>query len=387
MSVRHLTYGATFIVLFALTVALTFAMYKDEFSSKVPVTLMSDRAGLTMDVGAVVKLRGVEIGRVNKVKSDGEGARLELQIDSKYQKLVPSNVSAQIIPPTAFGAKYVQLTMPTRAADPAIKANGVIGANHVTVEVNDAFENLMGILDAAHPVEFNNALTSLAQAVDGRGEELGQLITKIDTYLASFNPQLPTLSADIKKSVTVLDAYAKLTPDLIKLGGNLSTTSDTLVDRRASLDAFILSLTKVSDKTGKFVDDNGKQLTTTLKVLDPVQKVLARYSPELPCTLEGLVLDNGFSEKSIGGVKPGVNTVTRLQPSDDPYTNPNNLPKVSENSGPHCFGLPTVSKAEGEKPNPVFDVGASPNSGPPNTAAEDLATTFFGVLAGLVNLG
>ena len=386
MSLRYLTYGVTFLVLLALAFVFTFALYKDAFSSSVPVTLMSDRAGLTMDTGAVVKLRGVDIGRVSAVTSAGDGARLSLEIETKYQKLVPSNITAQIIPPTAFGAKYVQLTDPVSAAEP-IKANGVIGSDHVTVEVNDAFENLMKVLDAAHPLEVNNALTSLATTLDGRGEELGQLITKIDRYLASFNPELPTLAADLQKSTKVLDTYNTLTPDFINLAGNATTTANTLVDRRASLDAFILSLSKVSNKGQTFIDNNGKQLTTVLKTFDPVGKVLARYSPMLACTLEGLVIDNKYAERAVGGTNPGISSYTILQPSDDPYTYPNDLPRVDENGGPHCYGLPHVSKSEGEKPNPKFSTGTDPNTGPPPTAAEDLATTFFGVLAGLVNLG
>ena len=44
------------------------AIFGGTFSSYVPVTLTSDRAGLVMEPGAKVKLRGVQVGRVAAIQ-------------------------------------------------------------------------------------------------------------------------------------------------------------------------------------------------------------------------------------------------------------------------------------------------------------------------------
>lgn len=385
---KHLTYGIAFIALLALVVALTVALYKGSFKSTDGLTLNAQRAGLTMDSGAPVKLRGVQIGRVTRVASAGDGASIGLEIDSKYLKLIPSNVTAQIVPPTAFGAKYVQLSAPTGAVTDPIRSGATIGADHLTVEVNSTFEHLMDVLHAVNPLELNNALSSLADGLAGRGTELGQLISQIDVYLNGLNPSLPNLSADLPKLASVLNTYQGVAPDLLRTAGNATVTSNTVVARQASLDALFLSLTHFSASTSKFLNTNGKPLSTLLDYLDPVTQTAARYAPVLPCTLSGLVVTGNLAIPAIGGQGPGIYTYTRLQPSDDPYTNPKNLPKLGEDSGPNCDGLPNVSQAESTQTFPKYDTGANPSEPagtPGSTSGNPLATTLFGTLAGILS--
>ena len=49
-------------------------MFAGTFKSYVPVTLTSDRAGLVMESGAKVKMRGVQVGRVSSVGTAKDGA-------------------------------------------------------------------------------------------------------------------------------------------------------------------------------------------------------------------------------------------------------------------------------------------------------------------------
>lgn len=384
---HNLTLGFSFIAVLLVVVALTYASYEQKFTKVVPITLKTDRAGLTMDSGNVVKLRGVEVGRVSSVHADGNGATLTLAIVPKYMRLIAADSTAQIVPPTAFGAKYVQLEAPSARTMTPIAANAVIDANHVTVEANDAFQNLMSLLRAADPLDVNKALTALSQGLDAKGAQIGALIDQINSYLTSFNPSLHALEVDLPRLAGVADSYAKLTPDAVKLLGDATTTSDTLVARQASLDAFLLSLTSFSDNTGAFLKTNQASLANVLNLLDPTTQTLARYSPEFPCLIQGLAVFNKHAEIEVGGVKPGINTYTILRPDNTsvPYTYPKNLPVLGEDRGPSCWGMPDVSAAEAAQPDPDFGLGANPYSASTAKGSQtSLATTLFGNLAGLV---
>ena len=59
---REFAYGVTFLVILGLLVVLTVALYRRSFADTVPITIESDRAGLTLDAGTPVKLR---IGRAH----------------------------------------------------------------------------------------------------------------------------------------------------------------------------------------------------------------------------------------------------------------------------------------------------------------------------------
>ena len=51
------------------TIVLTSALFSGSFKSYVPVTVITDRAGLVMDRGGKVKMRGVQVGRVSEIIS------------------------------------------------------------------------------------------------------------------------------------------------------------------------------------------------------------------------------------------------------------------------------------------------------------------------------
>lgn len=387
---HHTSLGVSFLAVLVVIALLTFASYEQKFTKVVPITLKTDRAGLTMDAGNLVKLRGVEIGQVSSVHADGPGAELTLAIKPKFVKLVASDATAQIVPPTAFGAKYVQLDPPVGNGWTPIAAHAVIDTSHVTVEANDAFANLMALLKAADPLDVNKALTALSQGLDAKGQQIGTLIDQINSYLTSFNPSLKALNVDLPRAASVADSYNKLTPDLVRLLKNTTTTSDTLVARRASLDAFLLSLSTFSDSTGNFLAINQAPLANVLNLLDPTTRTLARYSPELPCLLQGLAVFNQHAEREVGGTEPGgIDTYTVLRPTTDaekPYTNATNLPVLNEDRGPGCWGLPTVSSSEAAQHDPPFGLGANPYTGTGTRAStqSSLASTLFGVLPGVV---
>ncbi|UUW90722.1 MCE family protein [Pimelobacter simplex] len=384
---RQVVYGFIFLALVAALIAGTIAKYRGAFDDNVLVTVEADRAGLTLASGAPIKLRGVEIGRVGKVESDGEKVRIELKIDADKVDRVSADVTAQIVPPTAFGAKYVQLTPPADSGGGAkIRAGAVIPADRVTVEVDEAFENLTKVLDVARPAEVNSALTAVAGAVEQRGELIGALITQTDAYLRSFNPSLRTLSADLRVADDVADVYAIARPDLVDALAQAGTVSQTLVKQQASLQALERSLTGFSDSAGTLLRDSEQGLVTSLRLLQPVSAVAERYSPELPCLLMGLASANKLAEAAVGGTHPGVTTYTRVVPGRDPYTYEENLPQLGADNGPACYGLPYVTPEEGMVPPPSFRSGANPYVGPQPTPSQAVVDTLLGLLKGGTNL-
>jgi phospholipid/cholesterol/gamma-HCH transport system substrate-binding protein len=400
---RQVVYGFLFVALIGLLIVGTIAKYRGAFEDNVVVTVRSDRAGLTLASGAPIKLRGVEIGRVGRIDSDlgaGDGGgqvSIELEIDADKVDRVPADVTAQIVPPTAFGAKYVQLTPPADGdgagaggggggGGERIRAGAVIPADRVTVEVDEAFENLTKVLDVARPAEVNSALTAVAGAVEERGELIGDLITQTDTYLRSFNPSLRTLAADLRVADDVADVYDVARPDLVGALTQTGEVSATLVRQQASIRALERSLTGFSDQADILLRSSQHGLVTSLGLLRPVTDVLERYSPELPCLVLGLASANKLAEAAVGGTHPGVTTLTRVIPGRDPYTYEENLPDLGADNGPSCYGLPYVDAQEGRATPPSFRTGANPHVGPQPTPSQAVLDTLLGLVKGGANL-
>jgi phospholipid/cholesterol/gamma-HCH transport system substrate-binding protein len=98
----------------------------------------------------------------------------------------------------------------------------------------------------------------------------------------------------------------------------------------------------------------------------------------------GLAGVNKLAENAVGGTNPGVTTITRIQPAAEPYRYPENLPVVGDHRGPGCFGLPYVDASEARQPSPTLRVRVQPARGSGTTPQQDVSTTLFGALAGLV---
>ncbi|MGH3585205.1 MAG: MlaD family protein, partial [Pseudonocardia sp.] len=111
-AMRHRLLGVVFVAALVAMVGLAVGRYAGVFESPVPVTLRVERAGTQLAERADVKVRGLEVGEVSAVTTDGTGATVELALDPEKVDLIPANVSAQLIPKTLFGERYVSLVLP-----------------------------------------------------------------------------------------------------------------------------------------------------------------------------------------------------------------------------------------------------------------------------------
>lgn len=349
--------GLTAVVAVLGLIALSVAVFQQRFTDTEPVMVSASRAGLLMSPGAMVKTRGVQVGTVGAVLNVPTGARLRLDIESEHLDAVPATVVANIVPTTLFGSKYVELVAPSHIGA-SIRAGAEIPARHVTAEVNNTFESLVNLLNSAQPKQINAALTSLASSLQDNGTDLGEFIELINTYLREINPHLPKLNADINDAVDVVSQYTDLAPDLVKLAHDGTEISDTLVDHQASLHAMLISFTELADNTGELAESTEHDLSLALKGLRPETRLLARYSPEFPCLIEGLAVSKDLANRAFGGApgtQPGINGYVGFMPRQEPYSNPRDLPKIETTSDPDCAGLPNVTV--GKIPRPSFPSG------------------------------
>ena len=173
----------------------TGSMFVGAFKSYDQVTLKSDRAGLVMEPGAKVKLRGVQVGRVGDIRRGSGQVSLNLEIDPDQLSQIPANVGAEIRATTAFGAKYVNLLYPGDPSSQHLVAGAVLQSSNVSTEVNTVFQNLVGVLDQVDPAKLNAILSALAEGVRGQGERIGQATTDFNQVLLALNPRQDTVTA------------------------------------------------------------------------------------------------------------------------------------------------------------------------------------------------
>jgi phospholipid/cholesterol/gamma-HCH transport system substrate-binding protein len=328
---------------------LTASLFSGSFKSFVPVTLTSDRAGLVMESGGKVKLRGVQVGRVSQIAGGQDPVRLKLEIFPDQVKYIPANVEAEIKATTAFGAKYVNLIYPDDPSPRRISAGTVLKSRNVSTEVNTVFQNLVGVLNKIDMAKLNAVLSAFAEGVRGQGERIGEATTDANQVLLALNPRSETIRQDWRSLRGFSDAYSGAARDILSVLNSASTTSTTITNRAAALDSLLLNSIGLSQAGINLIGPNEKNLIDSINILAPTTNLLLKYNPEYTCMLVGAVwwLDNGGRAQT-GGNGRTVVLDTGLLLANDPYIYPDNLPIVAAKGGPGgkpgCGSLPDATK-------------------------------------------
>ena len=342
---------ALFLVVVIVASVLTGLSFNRDLQSYARVTVTSDRAGLVMPPYGKVKFRGVQVGRVSSISPSGsiDPVKLDLELEPSQLKDIPANVGAQIVAPTLFGAKYVELVEPSQPSRNHLAAGAVLRSSNVTVEVNTVFQNLMDVLRQVDVAKLNAILSALSDGFRGNGQTIGEATTGFNQVLLAINPRSETIRQDWRALKGVADTYSAAASDILKVMDALSATSATITDNAKALDSLLFNVIGLSNSGIQLLGPNKDNLVHAVNALESTTRLLMKYNPELTCTLVGaqLTLDKYHYGDMLGGHdgRTGILDVGLL-PGDDPYRFPENLPIVGAKGGPGgepgCGSLPDV---------------------------------------------
>lgn len=350
--------GLLTVAVLAGIVFFAVGMFRGGFGTTVPVTVVSERAGLVMNPEAKVKMRGVQVGQVESIETRPDGtAVLHLAMDPDQIGDIPENVTADITSSTVFGAKFVEFNAPPDPSTTPLAKGQQIDAQHVTVEINTVFQQLTAVLKAIDPVQLNETLAAISGALHGRGEKLGQTVTDFSQLLDRINPSLANVNRDLELAPAAISGYADTAPDLVNIIENTTKVSETLVDQEQNLDTFLMSGIGLADVGNDVVGANRQSLTDVMHMLVPTLRTASQYQENLRCGLQGLIPFVHTAPLD----RPGVDVTANFTLGVERYRYPQDLPKVAAKSGPSCKDqrLPVVPN-NFRPPFLVADVGANP---------------------------
>jgi phospholipid/cholesterol/gamma-HCH transport system substrate-binding protein len=339
---RRLVYaGIGFMTAVAVLIAFSIAIYQKVFTPVTTVTVQADRAGLQLPKFGDVRIHGVLVGQVRSVKQDGTQAVIKLGLQPGAAKNIPDNVSVEIRPTTLFGQKYIALVDPVDPSSTALHDGSVIPASRVTtnVELQHVLATLFPLLRSIRPADLNSTLYALATALRGRGEELGETVERLDSYLTAMNVQLPTLRKDLQLLADVSDTYGDAAPDLVNLLRNATTTARTVAQKQQQLDGFLTSMTKLSTVGTRVLTANEAGIVREGELAAPLMKLLDTYSPEYTCLLQGADRYTGrLAQIFAGGRVRQTMSFDAVQRRA--YTEADRPEYGEVGHGPWCLGLP-----------------------------------------------
>jgi phospholipid/cholesterol/gamma-HCH transport system substrate-binding protein len=290
--VRRRSLGVVMIMVVIALITLSIEVFNKTFVAADMITLYTDHTGNQLDPSSDVKVRGIIVGEVRSVSSRGDGAKLRIALDPARIDIIPGNVTAQILPKTLLGQRYVSLVLP---AVPAahIKKGAVIEQDRssAAIQFSKVLSDLLPVLDALKPAELNATLNALATALEGRGAQLGRNIDEFDSYLKSINPYVDQLVSDLDQFGDVALEYDQAAPALLDTLANLKTTSATISSNQQNLSALLKSGTGAVDALNTLLSNSGPHLIRVTAQTNDVAAVFATYAPEYTCLFAGIAAD------------------------------------------------------------------------------------------------
>jgi phospholipid/cholesterol/gamma-HCH transport system substrate-binding protein len=143
-------------------------------------------------------------------------------------------VTARILPANVFGQDFVEL-LPPAGGGPGIRSGARIPEDRsaATLELSDVFAKLYRVLTAVQPAKLASALGALAEALNGRGEQINSIIGRSDSYLRHLAPELPAVDHDITAFAQFASTVSRQTPQLLDSVDDVLVLLRTLLARQA----------------------------------------------------------------------------------------------------------------------------------------------------------
>ncbi|MEV7039529.1 MCE family protein [Amycolatopsis sp. NPDC051061] len=380
-TLRRRLLGLALIAVMVGGVALSIAMYDKAFTSVVTVKLQADKIGNQLIKQSDVKVRGLIVGSVQDIVATDHGAELTLALDPESVKLIPENVSARFLPKTLFGERFVSLEIPKDPSAKTLASGDVIPQDRTSsaIELDQAFEHLMPVLQAVQPQKLSATLTAISTALQGRGDQLGDTLTQLGTYIGELNPHEPELQHNLKALAEFSDNLKDAAPDLVQSLDNLSTTTRTVVDEQQNLSNLYGSLTQASVDLQTFLQNNKENIISLADTARPTAELLAKYAPEYPCVISQMADNVPLIDQALGkGTnQPGLHATIEIIVPRAPYEAGKEEPRFEDKRGPRCYDMKDIPKPfPSEPPDGAFQDGTK-HQAAPKTVGEGLNPAKF----------
>lgn len=331
------TQGVVFVVAVVLGCGVLAMKLQGSFDNTVPVVAELESAGGSLRTGVDVKMRGMIVGKVAAVEGDARKVRLDLQIDKDEVGRIPANVEARVLPASVFGTSYVDLIEPDGApAGASLRAGDVVkqDMSQKTVELQTALDSIDSLVKALGPGELAMALATVASALEGRGDDLGDAIETFNSYVNRLMPLVPDVRRDLRLLAVNLNAIDRNAPDTLEAADDARITLNKLVDRRDDIGKMLGGASALLGDTDQFLRDHNDKY---MRALGLSQTLVDGFYDERVGTRRSLVATGQLATSLLTTLEDGYGRVEGIVHADGPddYTRAD-CPRYGPLAGGNC---------------------------------------------------
>jgi phospholipid/cholesterol/gamma-HCH transport system substrate-binding protein len=256
--------------------------------------------------GSDVKILGVAVGKVDSVDPAGTKVIVKFHYDSKYK--VPADAKAAVISPSIVGDRFIQLTpVYTKGAVLADDARLGIDRTATPLELDQIFGSITDLTTALGPDGANKpdasgsgALTRLldstAKNFGGQGVQFNETLHNLSKLTKTLADNKDELFGTVSEVEQFTNTLAKNDDTVRRFNDSLASGAQLLADEREDFAAVLKNLSVALTQVKSFVAENKSLLSSNIKELNQLSKVLVKNRNALDETLTAapVALNNLF---------------------------------------------------------------------------------------------
>lgn len=229
--------------------------------------------------GDDVRIRGVPVGRIEKIEPQPLRSKITFWIDRKYK--VPADATAVILSPQLLTGRAIQLT-PPYTGGPTMGNGAVIPADRtvVPVEWDDLraqLERLTQLLQPTQPGGVSTLGALINTAADnlrGQGATIRDTVIKLSQTVSVLGDHSKDIFSTFKNLSTLVTALHDSADLLEQLNHNLAAVSSLLADDPNKVGRAVDDLNAVIADVQSFAADNREALGAASDRLASITKAL-----------------------------------------------------------------------------------------------------------------
>jgi phospholipid/cholesterol/gamma-HCH transport system substrate-binding protein len=163
-----------------------------------------------------------------------------------------------------------------------------VAATRSVVDIGELVNRLGPLARAVDPAQLNQLLAALAEALEGRGDDMGELVHGVDAVLATLAERDQTISQLLTDYATVTDTLARRDAQVRQVVDDLVLLSQAFADNTDLLDRALVELGGFSEGLAAVLEDDAAGLGRTVDDLAVVTGTASAHIDELELALASL---------------------------------------------------------------------------------------------------
>jgi phospholipid/cholesterol/gamma-HCH transport system substrate-binding protein len=217
--------------------------------------------------GDDVRIRGVAVGKIEKVEPQPQRVKITFWFDRKYR--VPADATAVILSPQLVTGRAIQLT-PPYTEGPTMSKGAIIPQDRTVVPVEwDAvraqLDRLAQLLRPSQPggvSTLGSLINTAADNLRGQGASIRDAIIKLSQAVSVLSDHSKDIFGTVRNLSTLVSALHDSTDVLEQLNQNLAAVSGVLTDDPNKVGQAVEDLNAVVADVQGFAADNREALGT-----------------------------------------------------------------------------------------------------------------------------